>query len=118
MSKIEMIAGDFGKGIYELPNDKYGMIELRKEYSLTKIDLTILIERVELHTEESVKKLLGTAGWGVAGALLLGPLGAIGGMLIGGREKKVCFATYLKDGRKFMATTDSKTYQRIAAKVF
>jgi hypothetical protein len=118
MGKIEMIAGDFGRDTYELPEDRYGMIELRKEYSLTKVDLTILIERVELHSEESIKKVLGTAGWGIAGGLLLGPLGAIGGMLIGGRTKKVCFAAYLKDGRKFMATTDSKTYQRLAAKAF
>jgi len=39
-------------------------------------------------------------------------------MLIGGKGKVVCFAAYLKDGRKFLATTDGKMYQKLAAVTF
>ena len=119
MGKLKIIAGDFEKGTYDLPTDLFGKeIVIRKQMSLAKIELHSLLDRVEVHSEESVKTLTGTAGWGITGALLMGPLGAIGGMLIGGRVKDICFAAYLKDGRKFLATTDGKTYQRIVAATF
>jgi len=83
-----------------------------------KIDLKAEVSDIEQMNEEKVKKLAGTAGWGVAGAVLLGPLGAIGGMLIGGNKKEVAFVCNLHDGRRFMATTDGKTWQKICAARF
>ncbi len=62
--------------------------------------------------------LTGTAGWGFVGLVALGPLGAIGGMLLGGNKKEVSFTAELDDGRKFMAVTDSKTWRKIAAALF
>ncbi|MFZ4857956.1 MAG: hypothetical protein ACOYL3_16320 [Desulfuromonadaceae bacterium] len=120
MSKITVLAGDVEPGVYYVPNALVkGEFVMKKQVSLqVQNDLTIEIERVELQTEESVKKFSGTAGWGLAGLALLGPLGAIGGMLIGGRDKQICFAVYLKDGRKFLATTDGKTYQNYVAATF
>lgn len=119
MSKIKVIAGDLDAGTYDVPHDLLGKeVIMRKQFSFTKLDLAKEIDRIEVQTEESVKKLSGTAGWGLAGLALFGPLGAIGGMLIGGRDKQVCFAAYLKDGRKFLATTDGKTYQKLAAVAF
>jgi len=82
------------------------------------VNLDTEIESIEQLDEEKVKKLAGTAAWGLAGAALLGPLGAIGGMLIGGNKKEVAFVCNLKDGRKFMAITDGKTWQKIMAKRF
>jgi len=76
------------------------------------------LDRVDIQTEESVKKLLGTAGWGLAGMYALGPLGAIGGMMIGGRGKEVLFSAQFKNGKRFLATTDSKTYKEILAVSF
>ena len=65
-----------------------------------------------------VKTLAGTAGWGFVGLVALGPLGAIGGMLLGGNKKEVSFTAELDDGRKFMAVTDCKTWRKIAAALF
>lgn len=119
MSKIKVLAGDIPTGTYEIPHDLLGKeIVMRKQFSFNKIDLVKELDRVEQHTEESVKKLVGTAGWGIAGGLLLGPLGAIGGMLIGGRGKQICFAAYLKDGRKFLAVSDGALYQKLISSVF
>jgi hypothetical protein len=119
VSKIKIIAGDLELGTYDAPNDLFGReIIIRKQFSMGKIDLAKELERVELHSEESVKRLAGTTGWGLAGLAVFGPLGAIGGMLIGGKDKDICFAGYLKDGRKFLATTDNKTYKKISASVF
>jgi hypothetical protein len=69
------------------------------------------------------RRALGTtsvwvAGWGIVGAVLLGPVGLLAGLLAGGRGKDVTFVGVHKDGRKFFATTDSKTYTKISAALF
>ena len=51
------------------------------------------------------RTLSGTAAAGIVGAALLGPLGAIGGMLFGGRKRQVIDVTVscaLSDGRIFI----------------
>ena len=51
------------------------------------------------------RTLTGTAAAGIVGAALLGPLGAIGGMLFGGRKRQVTDVTVscaLTDGRIFI----------------
>jgi hypothetical protein len=84
----------------------------------SKIDFRNEVEGVEIQTEESVRDLLDTASWAAAGALLAGPLGAVIGGVFGGHKKEVCFAAYLKDGRKFLAVADSDTFRQIQAAVF
>nr|VFK32043.1 MAG: hypothetical protein BECKMB1821G_GA0114241_11017 [Candidatus Kentron sp. MB]VFK35121.1 MAG: hypothetical protein BECKMB1821I_GA0114274_11018 [Candidatus Kentron sp. MB]VFK76986.1 MAG: hypothetical protein BECKMB1821H_GA0114242_10888 [Candidatus Kentron sp. MB] len=123
MSNIKVIAGDLDNGAWQFVG-MFGSATMSRA-STTKslwkgesIDLKTEVDNIEQLTEEKVKKLAGTAGWGIAGAMLLGPLGAIGGMLLGGNKKDVAFACYLKDGRKFMATTDGKTWQKITAARF
>ncbi|RRQ22901.1 hypothetical protein D6C00_13845 [Thiohalobacter thiocyanaticus] len=69
-------------------------------------------------TEQNKKRVVGTLGGGVAGAVLLGPVGAIGGLLIGGNGKQVTVSCSLKDGRRFLATTDSKTYQKLLSMTY
>lgn len=83
------------------------------------------IQRVEILTEENKKKIFGSAGWGLTGAvlgsLIAGPVGlaaGIAGILKGGNKKEICFACFLRDGRKFMAIADNKTYQTILARAF
>jgi len=49
----------------------------------------------------------------VVGALALGPVGLLAGVILGGNKKEVTFVARLKDGRKFLATVDSKTYAKI-----
>lgn len=119
MSKIKVLAGDLDHGSwsFSLGSMAKGSTALntwKSECYTFKRD----IESVESLDEEKVKKLAGTALWGVAGAALLGPLGAVGGMLIGGNTKEVSFAGRLKDGRTFLATTDAKTWKKIMAAMF
>lgn len=79
------------------------------------------IQYVEIITEENKKKFLGAAGWGLAGAIGAGFLtggiglliGGLAGVLKGGRSKEICFACQLKDGRKFIAITEPKVFQKI-----
>ena len=117
MSKIKVIAGDFKKGDAILKSSVLEMESIdAKKYS-RNVHLTSL-EGIEIASEESVKKFGGTVGWGIAGGLILGPVGLLAGVLAGGRGKEVTFVAKLKDGRKFMATTDSKTYTKLKAGCF
>lgn len=123
MAKIKVVAGDLDKGSWQFTGMFGTAIMLRTSttnnlWGGEKINLLEDVDNIEQLNEEKVKKLAGTAGWGIAGGVLLGPLGAIGGILLGGNKKEVAFACYLKDGRKFMATTDGKTWQKITAARF
>ena len=76
------------------------------------------IESIDIATEENVKKIGGTLGWGLVGSALLGPAGLVAGLLLGGRKKEVTFVAKFTDGRKIMATTNAKTYTKIRAVTF
>lgn len=118
---IKVVAGDLTEGKWQFTGMLGQALMTRADQMSWKpqsVDLKHDAESVELMTEEKVKKLAGTAGWGAAGMVLLGPLGAIGGILLGGNKKEVAFVCHLKDGRKFMATTDGKTWQKITAARF
>lgn len=123
MATIKVVAGDLDKGTWQFVGifGACSMTRASTSKSLWKgetYDLKTDVESVEQLTEEKVKQVAATAAWGVAGAVILGPLGAIGGMLVGGNKTEVAFVCNLKDGRKFMATTDSKTWQKIMAARF
>ena len=87
MATIKVLAGGFlnGGGDFYL-----GQISLKTEatkYIGEKIPLTE-IETLEIATEDSVKRIGGTVGWGAAGAVLLGPAGVLAGLLwVAGRRK-------------------------------
>jgi len=122
---FKIIAGNFPKNA---SFDKtFGQATLN--YGLfggTHVKLNNNIESVEIVTEENKKKILGATGWGLAGGIVGGILtgglgllvGGAAGVLAGGNKKEVCFVCYLKDGKKFMAVSDPKTYQKIAALAF
>jgi hypothetical protein len=123
MSSIKIVAGDLKRGTWRFMSLFGGATIIRANTDKNpwigeSVNLATDVESIDQLTDEKVKKLAGTAAWGVAGAVLLGPLGAIGGMLLGGNKKEVAFACKLKDGRKFMATADGRTWGKIAAATF
>ncbi|MBT3024132.1 MAG: hypothetical protein KUF77_11640 [Candidatus Thiodiazotropha sp. (ex Lucina aurantia)] len=124
MATIKVLAGDFRKAdsiysfgsLYLMPIDKEPT-SIWKGYP-TEIIETKQIEILEIASEENVKKIGGTVGWGAAGAIVLGPAGLLAGLLLGGNKKEVTFVAKLKDGRKLLATTDSNTYTKLQSAVF
>lgn len=76
------------------------------------------IVELEPASEENVKRLGGTVGWGIVGGVLLGPVGLLAGLLAGGNGKRVTFVARFKDGRKMLASADPKTYRELMAAVF
>jgi len=117
MGAIEVHAGDFKPGKDGQLAGNWLYLKRPKKMFREKIR-TSELDEVEVATEESVKKLAGTLGWGAVGAVVLGPVGLLAGLLVGGRKTKVSFVATLKDGRRFLGTTDSKTYTRLAAAAF
>lgn len=118
MAKVKILAGDY-KGQAGFMWSSFTMPWMPGDgFSLGKTYSTSDIEAVEVASEDSVKRLGGTVGWGVAGAALLGPVGLLAGMLLGGRGKEVTFVAKFKDGKKILATADSDTYKKILAAVF
>jgi hypothetical protein len=84
------------------------------------------IKSAELQTEDKLKKLAGSAGWGFTGAIVGGLLtggiglavGGLAGILSGGNKTEVCFSCELEDGRKFLAVTSKENWQKILAATF
>ena len=117
MAKLTVHAGDFLEGASQVT---FGAFALRTE-ERSYLGETILfseLAEVEIASEEAVKRVGGTLGWGLAGAVVLGPIGLLAGLLMGGKKKEVTFVAKFKDGRKLLATTDSKSYTKILAAVF
>jgi hypothetical protein len=124
MISIEVHAGDFkvGKGALHLYVEKVfseDYLAMKKEgvFFREKIPLSS-IASIDVASEENVKKMAGTVGWGLAGGLVFGPLGLLAGLIAGGRSKDVTFVCMLKDGRKFMATTNNKAFTKMKAATF
>ncbi len=117
MAKVTVHAGDFLKGDGQL---SFGSLTLRtQEHSWLGETIPISeLQTVEIATEETVKKLGGTLGWGAVGGILLGPAGLLAGLLLGGRKKEITFVAQFRDGRRLLATTDNATFIKLKAAAF
>lgn len=107
----KIIAGSFKEGTPIFDNLQLGNGAMGLAYESLKGN----IASVEVVTEANKKKFLGATGWGLVGLATFGVVGAAAGVLAGGNKKEICFACYLKDGRRFMAVTDANLYQKIVA---
>lgn len=118
MATIKIHAGDFYKGAqHKYHFDTMILFSDRAKWMGEKIG-TAEISTIEAASEDSVKRAGGTIGWGAVGAVALGPLGLLAGLVLGGKGKDVTFVATLKDGRKMLATTDSKSFTKLQAATF
>lgn len=118
MSKIKIHAGDFprGKASFAFSSITFPW-KAGDGFGGESVSLSELAE-VDQASEASVKRIGGTVGWGVVGAAVLGPLGMLAGLVAGGKGQDITFVAKLKDSRKFLATADSKTFNKLKAAVF
>ena len=73
------------------------------------------IADVSIATEESVKRIGGTVGWGLVGGALLGPVGLLAGLMLDGRGKTTFFTLTLRDGRSLLGSCDTSAFIAIKA---
>lgn len=69
------------------------------------------ISAAEIVTSENHASLAGKLGWGTAGALVLGPVGLLAGLLAGGNRQSVILAVKFKDGRGVLLEGKSREMQ-------
>lgn len=113
MTRLTVQAGDFLQGEGEYSNGSLTLKTATNPTAGEKIALT-RIKEMTIANQESSKSLSSAIGWGMAGALVAGPIGLIAGLWLGGKEEEITFVATLKDGRKLMAITDVKTYTKMA----
>jgi len=104
MNKIIVHGGDIPKDTYFIENDKINGLNLKN--MLIELDILDSINMSE-------RTYSGTFASGLVGYALLGPLGGIGGMLVGGSKKKtnnIVFACGLTNGITFIAESDHETF--------
>ncbi|TXH81251.1 MAG: hypothetical protein E6Q77_08565 [Rhizobium sp.] len=117
LGRFTVHAGDFRPGSEH--QFVRGKLLMKKPKGLFRETIKLdAVETVEMASEEAVKRLGGTIGWGVAGAVILGPVGLLAGLLAGGKGKDVTFVCKLKDGRKFLATASSKMFTELQNRTF
>jgi len=124
-SVITVLAGDFknGKGS-QFVGDSFYMEKKPKDFFgwlfvgfREKINVSSVIE-IDLASTENVSSLFGSLAGGAVGGMILGPVGLLAGLLTGGQKQRVTFVCKFKDGRKFLGSTDSKTWTAIMAARF
>ena len=117
MATIKVHAGDFTKGEGQVA---FGHLTLKtkEKYIMGEGIAFSELDDVAVATEDSVKKIGGTVGWGIVGGVILGPVGLLAGLLLGGKKKEVTFVARFKDGRKLLATADSKTFIKLQSATF
>lgn len=117
MAKVTVHAGDWAKGGEH--SFMFGSFSLRPHGGWTQQTIPAsALTSLEVASEESAKRLGGVVGWGAVGALALGPVGLLAGLLGGGNKKDVTFVAMFDDGRKMLATTDSKAFTKMQAALF
>jgi hypothetical protein len=109
MAKIQVLAGDFlqGQAAYHA-----GCINIETAlYPWPGLNVSVSeLKTLEVDSETSARSLPSALGLGIAGAMMLGPLGAAAGLMFAEETKEVTFWAELKDGRKFVGVTDGETY--------
>ena len=117
LAKVKVHAGDWATGGDHMFS--FGSFSLKKPGAWLHETVTAdRLTRLEVASEEAVKRFGGAAGWGAVGALALGPVGLLAGVIMGGNKKDVTFVAEFDDGRKILATTDSKAFTKMQAAVF
>lgn len=112
MGKIKVQAGDFNPATTHFNSDSIHLLTKEHPFKGEEFSIKSLVD-IQLATEENIKKVMGTVGWGTAGALVLGPVGLLAGLLLGGKKKEIHFIGTFDNGKIFIATTDGKSYSEL-----
>ncbi|GFM81208.1 hypothetical protein PSCICN_19000 [Pseudomonas cichorii] len=113
MTKINVLAGDFLQGNGEYRSGTITLVTPLFPWPGISFKQNE-IKSVEIASKASNRKMDDTIGFGLAGALMLGPVGAAAGMFLASEEKEITFVATFKDGRSLLAATDEKTYRKMA----
>jgi len=86
MAKIVVHAVDWPAGTGSFMLGSFGLPTASRWGTFEGIAGTELAE-IEVASEEGAKRIGGALAWGTVGALALGPVGLLAGLLLGGKER-------------------------------
>ncbi|MPQ67793.1 MULTISPECIES: hypothetical protein [Pseudomonas] len=116
MAKIKILAGDFLEGFAIL---EPGFITIQTAvypWPGLKIATSEILD-IRIISEASYRDVSSAVGLGLAGALALGPIGAMAGVMLAGDEIELTFSMQLRDGRYLLCAADKRTYCNIEAAI-
>lgn len=114
VGSFEVIAGDYRiGGGHQLANEHI-VIFPKTGWKWKKVAFAE-IASVERISEESGRSMGGALGWGVAGALIAGPIGAVGAGLLGSKKDIVTFRCVLRDRTQFIGQMKAKPFAAFEA---
>ncbi len=112
---MKVIGGGLPNGT-EISSSMFGSYTLSVPegfFNSRKISLNDHLVAVEHITEENKYSILGKAGWGTLGAIALGPVGLLAGLVLGGNSKELCCACKLDTGESFLVSCDTEECQKL-----
>lgn len=116
MQPIEIIKGDFGKG-KGFVKDSSLFVPSKKNKGQNEEIKFKEIKKVEIEKMQTKPNLGKSAALAGVGGIALGPLGLVGGALLGGSKVIVTLQIETKKGKKITARADLKTAQKVKDRV-
>jgi hypothetical protein len=118
LDRIRLVGGDIAPGVTRLSPARPGEPRSFGLPGGEVIHLKRDVVRIEVQSEEAVRRVDALLAWATAGAFLAGPLGALAGSLYGGRERRsTALDVQLHDGRHILTVTDPETAQEMQAEL-
>jgi hypothetical protein len=71
------------------------------------------IARIEVVTEQMVKRAGSAVSWGIIGGAIAGPAGAIAGVLLGGNGRETTFILETEDGKTLIGTAETHIFNAL-----
>lgn len=113
MARMKILAGDFlqGEGTYY-----NGVVTIETAlYPWPGLQLpATTIRSVEVTGAEPTRAVGTSLVQAAAAGLVMGPLGAVAGFMLGDEHEEVTFMVTLRDGRKFLACSHDNTHEQLA----
>lgn len=114
MPTVNIVCGEFHPGPCAFYGHCLTLQPLDLDKPLLRVACSHLREVECVGCEESLS-LASALVWGVAGLLVMGPLGALLGVALCGRRTEVTFKARLRDGRAFVAVASARTFRRLCS---
>jgi hypothetical protein len=114
MAKNKVIAGDYeGKAVMQT----FGIVSIAVGFTKSVDINKETVESYEIVDESKRKSAASAVGRGLAGSLLLGPVGLLAGLSAKSKGTHV-LAVQFKDGKKSLLEIDDKIYSTLVKKLF
>lgn len=113
---MKVLAGDYKKDCdVRFAGDR---LQIQKGIFSYEYIALVDISDFQIVTEENKTSILGKVGWGAVGAIALGPLGLLAGVIGGGNRQDRVMALETRDGKRVLLKGNAKDVEKFTAATF